>query len=68
MPICTKSGYKTIHNFLFDQLLVPRRSTEATKFSQMIQIFVSVLYYVIILFPFDIRLDIMKPSLGSIVL
>ena len=38
------------------------------KFSQMIRIFGSVLYYVIILFPFDIRLDIMKPSLGSIVL
>ena len=34
----------------------------------MTQIFVSVLYYVIIFFPFDIRLDIMKPSLGSIVL
>ena len=38
------------------------------KFSQMIRIFGSVLYYVIILYPFDIRLDIMKPSLGSIVL
>ena len=34
----------------------------------MMRIFGSVLYYVIILFPFDIRLDIMKPSLGSIVL
>ena len=65
MDKCIPFGLKwnTFNAAFNDQINV-----EKYKFSQMIQIFVSVLYYVIILFPFDIRLDIMKPSLGSIVL
>ena len=60
----------SVQNQIIKQLIIYYliNSWSFDEFSQMIQIFVSVLYHVIILFPFDIRLDIMKPSLGSIVL